>query len=62
MSDRLKKDEKREFFRDFCKQNKHLFKETGRYGFAYDGEKNIYTIEKIVMNAGARHTGKVNIL
>jgi len=49
VSDRLKKDEKRDFFRDFCKQNKHLFKETGRYGFAYDGEKNVYTIEKIVM-------------
>jgi len=56
LSDRLKKDEKRDFFRDFCKQNKHLFKETGRYGFAYDGEKNIYTVDKIVMQK--RYMGK----
>lgn len=55
-SERLKKDEKRDFFRDFCKQNKHLFKETGRYGFAYDGEKNVYTIQKLMINK--RHIGK----
>ena len=58
LSDRLKKDEKRDFFRDFCKQNKMLFKDsTGRYGFAYDGEKNVYTIEKLPINK--RWFGKV---
>jgi len=59
LSDRLKKDEKRDFFRDFAKQNKHIFKDTGRYGFAYDGEKNVYTMEKIVI-ASKRWIGSCN--
>lgn len=46
-SERIKKDEKRAFFLDFCKANRMIFKTAGRYGFAYDGEKNMYTIAKL---------------
>ena len=57
---RLKKEEKRDFFAAFAKANKHIFKQTGRYGFAYDGEKNIYTLKELVFEK-PRFVGKVSI-
>lgn len=52
MDPRLKKDEKREFFNTFVKSNKNVFRNTGRYGFAYDGEKNIYTRKELTFDSG----------
>ena len=54
----LKKDEKRDFFSTFARSNKHIFKNTGRYGFAYDGEKNIYTMKELSFDK-PRFVGKV---
>jgi len=54
---RLKKEDKRDFFKIFAKSNKHIFKNTGRYGFAYDGEKNIYTTQQLIFD-GPRFAGK----
>lgn len=54
---RLKKEDKREFFKTFAKSNKHIFKNTGRHGFAYDGEKNIYTTQELIFD-GPRFAGK----
>ena len=56
---RLKKEDKREFFKTFAKSNKHIFKNTGRHGFAYDGEKNIYTTQQLIFD-GPRFAGKVS--
>ena len=60
MDPRLKKDEKRDFFNTFVKSNKHVFKNAGRYGFAYDGEKNIYTRKELIFEPGkTRWAGRV---
>ena len=58
LDSRLKKEDKRDFFKIFAKSNKHIFKNTGRYGFAYDGEKNIYTTQQLIFD-GPRFAGKV---